>query len=201
MDLLQLRYFQTVARLENVTHAAEELHIAQPCISRAIARLEDSVGVALFERTGKRIRLNEFGRVFLKRVERCFNELEEGQRELADLAGAKRGKIVVGATVARILPGLFGEFLKTRPTVQFQLFQAASQQDVQKRLLGGEIDLCFTAQPVELPEAHDEPLFSEEIILAVGEGHRLAKKKSVRLEELSGEALIDLGRNASFVRL
>jgi hypothetical protein len=152
MDLLQLRYFQTVARPENVTHAAEELHIAQPCISRAIARLEDSVGVALFERTGKRIRLNEFGRVFLKRVERCFNELEEGQRELADLAGAKRGKIVVGATIARILPGLFGEFLKTRQRYSFSFFRPPASRTFKNAFWAVKLICVLPRSPSNCPK-------------------------------------------------
>lgn len=82
MDLLQLQYFQVVARLENITHAAKELHVAQPSISKTIARLEESLGVPLFERSGRRIRLNRFGEAFLRRVERCFNELNDGQRDL-----------------------------------------------------------------------------------------------------------------------
>ncbi len=72
MELLQLKYFQTVARLEHMTKAAEELHIAQPSLSKTIARLEKDLGVPLFDRQGRQITLNSFGKVFLKRVERIF---------------------------------------------------------------------------------------------------------------------------------
>lgn len=92
MDLLQLKYFQVVARLEHMTRAAEELHISQPSLSKMISRLEKHLGVPLFDRHGKQIRLNRFGKIFLNRVDRVFAELEEGQYELADLTGLERGE-------------------------------------------------------------------------------------------------------------
>lgn len=64
MELLQLKYFQTVARLEHMTKAAEELHIAQPSLSKTIARLEKDLGVPLFDRQGRQITLNSFGKYF-----------------------------------------------------------------------------------------------------------------------------------------
>lgn len=90
MELLQLKYFQTVARLEHMTKAAEELHIAQPSLSKTIARLEKDLGVPLFDRQGRQITLNPFGKVFLKRVERIFHELSEGEREIKDLANLQQ---------------------------------------------------------------------------------------------------------------
>lgn len=132
MELLQLKYFQVVARLENVTRAAEELRIAQPSLSKTIARLEKSVGVPLFERKGKRIRLNQFGKTFLKRVNRSFLELEEGQREITELSGLERGSITVGATTSRLLPSLLSEYLTNHPQVKFRLFQVIHQAEIQK---------------------------------------------------------------------
>jgi DNA-binding transcriptional LysR family regulator len=87
MELLQLHYFQTVARLEHMTKAAEELKIAQPSLSKTISRLEEDLGAPLFNRQGRNIRLNQFGKVFLTRVDRIFRELEEGKREIRDMAG------------------------------------------------------------------------------------------------------------------
>ncbi len=66
MDLLQLKYFQVAAQLEHMTRAAERLSIAQPSLSQSIAKLEEELGVPLFDRQGRRIQLNQFGRVFLK---------------------------------------------------------------------------------------------------------------------------------------
>lgn len=95
MDLLQLKYFQTVARLEHMTQAAKALSIARPSLSQTIAHLEDELGIPLFERQGRRIRLNAFGRALLLHVERLFRELDEARQELADLAGTEHGQIAL----------------------------------------------------------------------------------------------------------
>ena len=91
VDLLQLRYFQAVARHQHVSRAAAELHVAQPALSRAIARLEAELGVPLFDRRGRRVRLNRFGAMFLARAERALGELDQGQHELRDAAGLAQG--------------------------------------------------------------------------------------------------------------
>src|SRR5438309_3725141 len=106
MDLLQLKYFQTVARLEHMTQAARQLEIAQPSLSQTIARLEEELGVPLFDRQGRQIRLNQFGRTFLRRVERIFAELEDGRRELADLAGLEQGRVSLSMFSTPLLPDL-----------------------------------------------------------------------------------------------
>lgn len=190
MDFLQLRYFQVVARLENITRAAEELHIAQPSLSKTIARLEANVGVPLFERHGRRIRLNQFGKAFLERVERSFRELEEGQRELSELAGAEHGSITVGSTTSLLLPNLFSEYLANHPYVKFRLHQVLQQSEIQKLLINGEIDLCISSLPINQLEIHCEPLIIEKIFLAVPQGHRLASRKSIQLKEIADEPLI-----------
>ncbi len=190
MDLLQLRYFQVVAQLENITRAAEELHIAQPSLSKTLARLEASVGVPLFERQGRRIRLNQFGKTFLKRVARSLNELEEGQREVEDLAGLERGSVTVGATTSPQLPHIFREYLTLHPHVNFRFLQVTQHLEVQERLMNGEIDLCISTLPIDQLGILCEPLKNEEIFLALPPGHRLAGRKSIQLKEVADEPFI-----------
>lgn len=190
MELLQLKYFQVVARLENITRAAEELHIAQPSLSKTIARLEESVGVPLFDRQGRRIRLNQFGQTFLKRVERSFKELEEGQREVTDLAGLEHGSVTVGAIIPQQLPHIFREYLKRYPYVKFRLLQVTQHLEIQERLMNGEIDLCISTLPIDQAEIHCEPLMIEEIFVAVPAGHRLANRNSIQLIEIADEPFI-----------
>jgi DNA-binding transcriptional LysR family regulator len=192
MELLQLKYFQVVAKLENVTHAAEELHISQPAISKTIARLEESLGVPLFERRGRRLRLNQFGKTFLRRVERIFSEIKEGQRELADLANLESGSVTIGTTSSRLLPNLLKEYLQHYPHVNFQLLQITSPHEIYARLLNGEIDLCISFLPINQPEIHCEPLINEEIFLAVSSDHHLAGRKSIDLSEIANESFISL---------
>ncbi|MEN6568140.1 MAG: LysR family transcriptional regulator [Veillonellales bacterium] len=192
MEFLQLKYFQVVARLENVTRAAEELHIAQPSLSKIISRLEKDVGVPLFERRRKRLRLNEYGKSFLRRVERSFNELSEGQRELADLAKLGPGNVTVGATSSRLLPNLLTEYLTKNPHGQFRLLQITNQLEIQERLSNGEIDLCLSFLPIEQPEIYCQPLAIEEIFLAVSPEHPLAERSSIQLANVANESFISL---------
>ena len=83
MELLQLKYFLEVARLEHMTEAARSLHVTQSSLSKTIGRLEEDLGVPLFDRVGRKLRLNEFGSRFYLRAERALFELEQGSRRLA----------------------------------------------------------------------------------------------------------------------
>jgi DNA-binding transcriptional LysR family regulator len=192
MELLQLKYFQVVARLENVTRAAEELHIAQPSLSKIIGRLEKDLGFSLFDRRKKRLHLNNFGKIFLKRVERCFTELSEGQRELSDLAKLGPKNVTVGATSSRLLPNLLTEYLTQNPHGQFRFLQITNQLDIQKRLMNGKIDLCLSFLPIDQPGIYCQPLAIEEIFLAVSPKHRFAKFRSIQLVDVANESFISL---------
>ena len=192
MDLVQLKYFQVVAQLEHMTRAAEKLYIAQPSLSQSIARLEDELGVPLFDRQGRRIHLNPFGRAFLKRVERIFLELEEGKREVADLAGLERGSIALAVASTQPLPELLSGFLARYPRVRFRLFQQQSLATVVQQLERGEIDLCISSAPIEQPEITWVPLLTEEIFLLVHAEHPLAGRGSIRLVEAADEPFISL---------
>lgn len=192
MDLLQLRYFQTVARLEHMTRAAQELVVSQPSLSRTIARLEHELGVPLFDRPGRQLRLNQFGRAYLKRVERIFAELEEGQRELDDMAGLERGAVAVAATTLRALTEPLGAFLAQHPRVRFTLFQATAV-DMERRLERGEVDLCLAPPPAastDWPRIAWTPVLTEEICLAVPPGHRLEGRDAIHLREVAREPFI-----------
>lgn len=192
MDLLQLKYFQVVAHLEHMTRAAEKLYIAQPSLSQSIAKLEEELGVPLFDRQGRRIHLNQFGRVFLKRVERIFLELEEGKREVTDMAGLDRGSIALAVASTQPLPELLSAFLERYPRVRFRLFQQHSLTTVVQQLERGEIDLCISSPPIEQPGITWVPLLTEEIFLLVPGNHRLAERSSIRLIEAADEPFISL---------
>src|SRR5579864_5072626 len=96
MELQQLDYFQTLAKTQHVTQAAEQLGITQPALSRAIGRLERDLGVSLFDHPGRSVKLNRYGRAYLAHVERALGAMEEGRRELADLVDRESGIIAFG---------------------------------------------------------------------------------------------------------
>jgi DNA-binding transcriptional LysR family regulator len=192
MDLLQLKYFQTVARLEHMTKAARQLSIAQPSLSQTIARLEEELGVPLFDRKGREIRLNQFGMVFLRRVERIFGELEDARHEIADLAGMEHGRIALAVVIPQILPDLLRSFLAEHPHVSFHLFHQHSSETVKQQLEQGEIDLCITSPPIEQAGIGWISLMREEIYLMVPPDHRLGGRTSIHLREVEHEPFISL---------
>ncbi len=200
MEFLQLKYFQTVARLEHMTKAAEELRIAQPSLSKTIARLEEDLGVPLFDRQGRKIQLNAFGKVFLKRVERAFHELSEGKREIKDLAGLSQESITLAVSIPRILPDLLGSFLNQYPHVRFQQF-LESTSSMKRQLEDAEIEFCISSVPIEGPEIVWEPLMTEEIFLIVPPGHRLAGRDSIYLHEVKDESFISMNTGYGFRNL
>ena len=189
MDLLQLRYFQAVARHQHVSRAAAELRVAQPALSRAIARLEAELGVPLFDRRGRRVRLNRFGAMFLVRADRARDELDQGQHELSDAAGLAPGTVAVAAETLRTLSGLVAGFLAGHPGVSFRLFQSPAPA-MAAQLQAGEVDLCLASQPLPGPGLASAELLSEEVLLAVPPSHRLAGRTRAGVGELAGEPFV-----------
>jgi DNA-binding transcriptional LysR family regulator len=189
MDLLQLRYFQAVARREHLSQAADELRVAQPSLSRAIARLEADLGVPLFDRVGRGLRLNRFGAGFLRRVDRALRELDDARRELDDAAGLDRGSIAVAAETLLTLTGLVADFRAAHPGVDIRLYQSDAAT-MARQLHTGEVDLCLASQPLTGADLRTRELLRENVLLGLPPGHRLTGRERVRLEEVAGEPFV-----------
>lgn len=191
MDLLQLRYFRTVARLEHMTQAAQELYISQSSLSKTIAHLEHELGVSLFDRQGRQIRLNQYGKAFLRRVEQVFAALDDGERELADLAQGEQGRVALASMNVYLFPGLLHAFLERHPGISMRLF-GNPRQETLAQLERGEVDLSISSPPIERTGIEQVSLMMEEILLAVPPGHWLAKRENVRLSEVAREPFLAL---------
>lgn len=183
MELLQLRYFQAVARSEHISHAAAQLHVAQPSLSRTIARLEGELGVPLFDRRGRRIRLNRFGAALLRRVDRALAELDHARAELADAAGLEHGSVAVAAETLLTLTEVLSAFLAEHPGVNFRLHQS-SPKAMLRQLRTSEVDLCLSSQPLDDPAISITELRREEVLLATPAGHPLAARRRVDVAAL-----------------
>ncbi|MGF1425108.1 LysR family transcriptional regulator [Kitasatospora sp. LaBMicrA B282] len=189
MDLLSLRYFQAVARHEHISRAAEELRVAQPSVSRTIARLEAELGVPLFDRHGRRIRLNRHGAALLRRVDRALAELDDARRELADAAGRDQGTLAVAAETLLLLTDLLAAFRERHPGVTIRLLQSPVDE-MRRRLRDREVDFCIASQPLSGPSLHAVELLREEVLLAVPLGHHLAGRDRVEVAELADEVFV-----------
>lgn len=189
MDLLQLRYFQTVARYEHISRAAEELRVAQPSLSRTIARLEAELGTPLFDRQGRRIRLNQYGAIFLRHVERALSELDDGRRALRDARDTGLGRVSVASETLLTITHLLGHFRAAHPRADVRLFQSTAE-DMERRLRAGEVDFCVASQPLTGTNLESIELAREEVLLAVPRGHRLDGRESVTIREIADEPFV-----------
>ncbi|REJ16900.1 MAG: LysR family transcriptional regulator [Paenibacillaceae bacterium] len=190
MELLQLQYFRTVARMEHMTRAAQELRIAQPALSKTIARLEDDVGVPLFDRQNGRIRLNAFGRAFLHKVDAALTLLEEAKQEVAELAGLEQGSIRISTSTLTVLTEPIREFLNLHPNVNMQITHVSSQEEMAASIESGEADIGFSVMPADGDGVAQARVMSEELFLVVPRKHRLAKRTAVRLADAAGEPFV-----------
>jgi DNA-binding transcriptional LysR family regulator len=194
MEWQQLEYFQTVAKLQHFTRAAELLSISQPTLSRSIANLEAELGVPLFDRQGRNVWLNRYGIRFAKRVERVLKEMEEGREELARLIDPDCGTIALSflkSLGVSTVPNLLSEFLKMWPNIGFQLYQQ-STRDMLDQLERGEVDFVLSSMTEDRNTIEWSCVWQEEIFAYVPIGHRLAHRQEINLSELVGEPFIVL---------
>lgn len=181
-----------LAKIQHMTKAAEKLSISQPALSRSIARLEDELGVPLFERQGRSIHLNRYGELFERRVERILNEYQLGLKELQQLVDPNHGEISLGflhTLGTNIVPDLIRLFRTKHPDIHFSLKQNYTHLQL-KHLLSGDLDLCLMAK-MDVPKPiHWTELWRDELFAIVPSDHPLSKRSSITIHELANESFI-----------
>lgn len=190
----RLAQFVAVARYEHVTRAAHRLGVPQPTLSRAIARLEQDVGVALFARHGRAVSLTPAGRTFLRSVERALAEVERAAESVREDADPAAGKVAFGflhTLGPETVPGLIRAFRVDHPRVRFQLVQGYGEAMIERMRAGG-LDLCLTSPLPNAPDLAVRRLDEQRLRLVVPEDHRLATRRRVRLAEASAELFVTL---------
>lgn len=143
MDLLQLHYFITIAECQHMTQAATRLHVSQPSLSKSLARFEAELGLQLFDREGRRISLNPYGRIVLAHARAVFRELDNMHTEL-DLARAQESATLhLGSVDAIYVKDWLPQFIEAHPEIMVR-HHVASCTELEKRLADGEIDFAIT---------------------------------------------------------
>ncbi|GAB3799510.1 LysR substrate-binding domain-containing protein [Virgibacillus kimchii] len=192
MELRQLEYFMIVCKELHFTRAAEKLNISQPTLSEQIKRLEDEVGIPLFDRIGKRILLTEAGKILLYYTQSIFFEVEQAEAALRDLNELQRGKLVIGSLLSCVnylLPPAIIEFKRLYPNVKLSV-HGLKTEDIKKSLIENELDLGIAFLPVEEKEFDSTPLFTEELSLAVSSDHPLASQWEMDMKTLESTSTI-----------
>jgi len=190
-DLRQLEYFCAVARTGSFTKAAAELGIAQPSLSEQIARLEQGLGGALFERLSRRVELTALGHSILERARALLRDASALPECLDEVRREVRGPLRVGAIPTILpyyLPMLIRSFLAAFPAVELQVREATTAE-LTEQVAQGQMDVAVVSLPVEGALVRKE-LFRDPLLLAVPEDHPLAAGPLVQLRRLREERLI-----------
>ena len=175
-----------------MTRAAERLHISQPAVSKQLRELERSLGMALFHRLSKGVRLTEAGELLAGYARRLFDLEAEAERALAELRGLERGRLRVGASTTigiYLLPEVFAAFQQQYPGVELQL-EIANTREIQRRMLDNELDLGLTEGVVEGEEFEVEIFLRDAIVAIVPPSHALLKSAPVTAETLCREPMV-----------
>ena len=192
METHQLRYFLAVVQTGGFTAAARACHVSQPSLSVQIAKLEDELGGALFERTRKGGKLTARGEAFLPRARAIWGQMELAQEDAQALSGLTLGKVALGCmptTGAHLLPPILTAFRKSRPKIQVQLKEESSP-DLARDLEQGEIEMAIMDEAGLRPSLGHETVLQEELLLALPARHPLAGKKTLGLKQVAGEPFI-----------
>jgi len=194
LDLQQLHYFVAVAELESVARAAERLHISQSPLSRQIIALEARLGLPLFARSGKRLKLNSAGRRFLAQSKTLLAAAQQLEAQADDEAHGRAGTLSIGYVESAIHAGVFRKGLlalrRRCPTAGFRLqaLKSATQFDAVRQ---GELDVGFAHRaPGQLADLRSRRVFVEPYLLAVPVNHRLGCATACTARDLSGEEFI-----------
>jgi len=186
MEMHQLRYFVAAAEFRSFSRAARACSVAQPSLSQQIRKLEDTLGVRLFDRLGHGAELTEAGRALLPRARRILAEAHEAEERLRAGFDDERGTLAIGAipTIAPyVLPGVLERLRKERPACEVSV-----REDVTARLLESvanhELDVALVSVPAEHPLVELEVIGKERLLVAMSRADAPADRTSVSLEAL-----------------
>lgn len=184
MEYNQIRCFLKVAELEHVSHAAEELGISQPNLSKTIRVLEQELGCKLFDRDGRGIRLNEDGKSFWRHAKNSVQELEAGVQELQNRSREQTELVLSILSGYLLLPQFFQSIQERMPKMKIRIVREGLRQ------ASPSWDLMIYSSSSMPKEENEILLYKEELYLQVSRKHPLAQHDAVNLKEIAPEPII-----------
>lgn len=192
MNLNQLFYFKKLAQLQHFTQAAKELYITQPTLSGAISSLEEELGIELFHRDGRNMKLTKYGREFYQYVCNALDELEKGIK-ITKEKSTLEGLIDIGCVptlCGDFLPTVINRYLKTvNSKTKFNIFSGMTLEIIEG-IKSEKYDIGFCSLSENEPGLQFIPIITQELVLVVNKLHPLAKEKYIHLKDLQGYSLI-----------
>ena len=198
----QIESFLEIARHGSLSRAAEASFVNQPTLTARLQALERELGEQLFVRTGRGMRLNDFGRVFLPHAERALRALRAGREAVSGVRSAAAGRLVLGAAPAvstYALPDILQRFASEHPRVEIAV-RTGHSEDVLTMVLNDEVHLGLM-RAIAHPDVQTWPFYQEELVLVVAPRHPFAGRRSIKASALSGEQLILFDRTSSYYDL
>ena len=203
MELRHLRYFVALAEEGSFTRAARRTHVTQSTLSHQIRQIEDELGTRLFDRIGKRVVITTAGEALLETATRALREVDEGVRRVRAGPDPLTGTLRIGATHTfniKLNPDCLAAFLEAHPSVSVTVRELFAT-DVAGLVEAGDLDLGITYDPQRRDRLDFEPLYIEEMVLAVAARHPFAERKRLRLVELHRQPMILPTRSSSTRRI
>jgi DNA-binding transcriptional LysR family regulator len=197
MELRHLRYFVAVGDEQHYGRAAKQLHLAQPALSRQIQDLEEEIGLKLFDRLPRGVKINAAGKSFLEDARRILQQVNDAKRVAAGQSGILRIGFVESISWHGVVPDSFRQFLESQPDAELQLRPLSSLQQIEA-IRSGQLDagFLFTMANIERELAQLE-VDVLNLMLAAPKGHPLTKPKKVRLRDLTDAAFVWFPRRES----
>ncbi|BBX24874.1 transcription regulator LysR family protein [Mycolicibacter terrae] len=192
MELRHIKYLLAVADHQNFTRAAEALHISQPTLSQQIKQLEHAVGVKLFDRSGRTVRLTDAGSAYVHHARLAVRDLEAAERAVHDVRDLSRGNLRIAVTptfTAYLIGQLIYSYREAYPGIRVTVLET-NQDKMEADLLADRLDLGIGFAGPHAAGIEARTLFAETLVLVVGSGHPLETGAvRVPVAELAGEPL------------
>jgi len=197
MELRQIRSFLSIAETLHFGRTAELIHLSQPALSLQIRALEEEVGVRLLERNRRKTTLTAAGVAFRDEAAHALSHLDQAIRRAKLAANGKLGLLRIGfisTAGSEIVPDIFRQFKELNPEVEFSL-RAITTADQVQMLETGSLDIGFLRLPIgEHPALDVVTVHRERFVLVVPASHKLAKRKKVRLSDVSDQEFVMYAR-------
>ena len=182
-----------IAETGTFTAGALRVHVTQAAISMQIRQLESEIGARVFVRAPRHVILTEAGEQLLRRARHILREHDAALDEIAELAGAERGRLRIGSASAMVLteqlPSILKDLRKQHPAAEISVISGTSEVLVDQ-ILAGEVDIAFVSLPVDVRGIKTERLSEDQLVAIASPRHRLAKQKTISAYTLAGERLI-----------
>ena len=191
LTLRQLKIFSQAARHSSLTRAAAELHLSQPAVSMQIKQLEESIGMSLFDRVGKGLRLTEAGRELERYSREVTAKVEEIGQVMDEIKGLKRGalSIAVATTVSQYAIQAVAGFHQRYPGIQVSL-DVTNRKSLLSQLESNEADIVLMGFPPKKRQLEAIPFMDNPLVVIAATDHELVGRKAIKLSEISGETFL-----------